>query len=134
MGFMDRMKGGLDAAKQAQEMAAAQGGGLANAGMPTAEDMADVQRVTKLNNQGVEKPALVKVLAPTGKTDPGGGRQFAITVDVEASQAAGGDGYEATFTQNLVEVQMPSLEVGSTIIVRVDPDDRNSMMFWSKPQ
>ena len=111
MGFMDKMKGA--------------GAGM---GMPTAEDMAMMQRVTRLNQVGVEQPAVVNRMAPTGRTDIGGGQEYQFDVEV---RPAGGAPYPATFTQYMHVQSMGSwVSEGASVKVRVDPEDPSSMILW----
>ncbi len=111
MGFMDKFK-------QA-------GAGM---GMPTSADMEMMNRVTKLNNVGVEHPATIRSLTPTGKTDIGGGADYQIDVTVAPE---GGSPYDASFTQSMHEGSMGSWATeGAAVKVRVDPDDPNSMILW----
>jgi hypothetical protein len=121
MGFMDRMKG---AASQAQELAkqASSGGG-----MSMGETAAYRDRAMKLNESGVEHPATVKALRETGKNDAGGGKEIEFQVEIRPATA---NPYAATFTQFMVQSVMDGISEGSEIVVRVDPDDPNSMMFW----
>jgi hypothetical protein len=111
MGFMDKLKG--------------TGGAM---GMPTAEDMAMVNRVTRLNQVGVEQPAVVNRMAPTGRTDVGGGQEYQFDVEV---RPAGGAAYPASFTQYMHVQSMGSwVSEGAGVKVRVDPQDPASMMLW----
>ncbi len=114
MGFMDKMK---DAAKMA--------GGQSSVG-GLGEQQAYAQKAMKLNQSGVDTPATLQALEPTGRSDLGG-KEYSITVEVKP---AGGAPYTTTFTQAMVEQQMPAYQVGSEITVRVDPDDPNSMILW----
>lgn len=110
MGFMDQFK---DAAK---------------AGMPSGEDMAYMQKVTKLNDAGVEHPAKITGLRSTGQTDAGGGVAYEVDVDVAPE---GGEPYSASFTQYMHEGSMGSWATeGADVKVRVDPDDPSSMILW----
>ncbi len=118
MGFMDQMK---DAAKQAQE--------AAKGAMPGADDAAYRDKVMKLNEAGVEMPATIKRLEPTGKTDAGGaGKEYEVEVEVKPPD---GDAYTSTFTQSMHEQTMGSWATeGADVKVRVDPDDKDSMILW----
>ena len=124
MGFMDRMKQGME---QAQEMAKQAGDLSGGTGMDTDQQAEMRNRVVKLNNSGVNQPATVKSLTETGNTDVGGGKEIAFAVQVRPE---GGDAYEATFTQFMVASVMEGVSEGSEITVRVDPDDPNAMLFW----
>jgi hypothetical protein len=115
MGLMDKLKGA--------------GGGM---GMPSQEDMATMQRVTRLNQVGVEHPATIKSMQGTGRSDVGGGQEYSFEVDV---QPAGGAPYAATFTQYMHVGSMSSWAYdGAAVMVRVDPQDPSSMMLWGGQQ
>jgi hypothetical protein len=111
MGLMDKLKGA--------------GAGM---GMPSQEDMATMQRVTRLNQVGVEQPAVINAMQPTGRSDMGGGQEYSFDVQVSP---AGGAPYNATFTQHMHVGSMGSWAYqGAAVTVRVDPEDSSSMMLW----
>jgi hypothetical protein len=122
MGFMDRFK---EAASQAGDMAKSAGQSMTKEGMTDAAAYRD--RAVKLNSSGVNTPATIKSLSETGKTDMGGGKEIAFDVEVTP---AGGEAYATTFTQSMQASVLESLTPGTAITVRVDPDDKNSMLFW----
>jgi hypothetical protein len=122
MGFMDKMK---DAAAQAGEMAKSAGQSMTKEGVTDAAEYRN--RAVKLNNSGVNTPATIKSMNETGKTDMGGGKEIAFEVDVTP---AGGEAYANTFTQSMQSSVLESLSPGVAITVRVDPDDKTSMLFW----
>ena len=122
MGFMDKFK-------QAGEMAKSAGQSMTKEGMTDATAYRD--RAVKLNNSGVNTPATIKSMSETGKTDMGGGKEVAF--DVEVTPAAG-EPYSATFTQSMQSSVLEMLQPGAAINVRVDPDDRSSMLFWGLQQ
>lgn len=110
MGFMDQFKDTM------------------GAGMPTAADMAYMQKVTKLNDSGIEHPAKITGLRSTGRSDSGGGVEYEVDVDVAPE---GGEAYSTTFLQYMHEGSMGSWATeGAAVKVRVDPDDPNSMILW----
>ena len=122
MGFMDRMK---DVASQAGDMAKSAGQSMTKEGMTDAAAYRD--RAVKLNSSGVNTPATIKSMNETGKTDVGGGKEVAFEVEVTP---AGGEAYTTTFTQSMQSSVLESLSPGVAITVRVDPDDKTSMLFW----
>ena len=110
MGFMDKLKGA--------------GGAMGMSG----QDFAMVNKVQRLNQVGVEQPAVVTHMAPTGRTDLGGGQEFEFHVEV---RPAGGAPYPASFNQFMHAQSMGSwVSQGAGVKVRVDPQDPNSMMLW----
>jgi hypothetical protein len=114
MGFLGKMK---DTAKMAAGQSSVGGIG---------EQAAYRDKAMKINQSGVDTPATLKSLEATGRKDLGGA-EYSITVEV---RPAGGAPYTTTFTQAMVEQQLPAYQVGSEITVRVDPDDQNSMLLW----
>ena len=108
MGFMDKLKGA--------------GGAMGT------QDFAMVNKLTRLNQVGVEQPAVVNRMAPTGRTDIGGGQEYQFDVEV---RPAGGAAYPASFTQFMHVQSMGSwVSEGAGVKVRVDPQDPSSMMLW----
>ena len=111
MGFMDKLKGAGSAV-----------------GMPSGQDMANLNKVTRLNQVGVEHPAVVSRMHSTGRTDIGGGEEYQFDVEV---RPAGGAPYPASFTQYMHVQSMGSwVSEGAGVKVRVDPQDASSMMLW----
>ena len=126
MGLMDKFKDGMQQAQQAQAGAAGGAPGYAD------QRTGYMNRVTKLNNSGIEHPATIKSMQSTGKTDMGGGVEYQIGVEV---QPAGGSPYDAQFTQFMHEGSMGSWATeGAAVNVRVDPDDPGSMILWGGQQ
>jgi hypothetical protein len=126
MGFMDKFK---DAASQAGDIAKSAGQSMTKEGMTDAASYRD--RAVKLNSSGVNTPATIKSMSETGKTDMGGGKEIAFDVEVSP---AGGEAYTSTFTQSMQSSVLEMLQPGAAINVRVDPDDRDSMLFWGMQQ
>ena len=118
MGFMDRFKG---AAESAQAMTSHVGIGA------SADQIALANRGQKLMSSGVETPAHIDSMTPTGKTDAPGGSEHTVTVTVTP---ADGEPRAATFTQYIYPAA--PFAAGEDVIVRIDPDDPNSMMLWGK--
>jgi hypothetical protein len=120
-----------DMMRQAQEAAARMGVQMPGAGAgaaPSMEETAALQaRAMKLNQSGIEMPATIDSLQPTGKVDFGGGKEIAFGVTVSPP---GGQPYQTTFTQFMIDSVMTGVLPGASIKVRVDPDDPNSMLFW----
>lgn len=111
MGFMDKLRGAGSAM-----------------GMPTEQDLANVNKVTRLNQVGVDQPAVVNGMRPTGRTDVGGGQEYQFDVEVRPGAAPP---YAASFTQFMHVASMSSwVSEGAAVTVRVDPEDPSSMMLW----
>ncbi len=118
MGFMDRFKGAAEAV-QAQ---------TSHIGIGASGDqIALANRGQKLMNSGVETPAHIDSMTATGKTDTPGGAEHVITVTVTPPE---GEPRAATFNQYVYPAA--PFAAGDDVIVRVDPDDPNSMMLWGK--
>ena len=117
--------------RQAQEMAQRMGvqmpGAPGGPGPSMDESAAYQARAMKLNQSGIEMPATISTLQPTGKVDFGGGKEIVFGVEVAPP---GGQPYATTFTQFMVDSVMGGVVPGAKIKVRVDPDDPSSMMFW----
>ncbi len=113
MGFMDKLKGA--------------GGAM---GMPTPADLANRNRAQRLNQIGVDQPAVINRMAPTGRTDFGGGAEYHFEVEVRPE---GGAPYLASFTQFMHAQSMGSwVSEGAAVKVRVDPDYPESMILWGR--
>jgi hypothetical protein len=118
MGFMDRLKG---AAESVQAQTSKVGIGA------SADQMALANIGKRLMDHGVETPAHIDAMTPTGNTDTPGGAEHTITVTVTP---AGGEPRPATFNQYIYPAA--PFAVGEDVIVRVDPEDPNVMMLWGK--
>ena len=118
MGFMDRVKKAAESAQAATSHV-----GIGASG----DQMALANRAKKLMDSGVETPAHIDSMEPTGNSDKPGGHEYIITATV----APPGDSpYQATFNQYIY----PSapFSAGEDVVVRVDPDDKNSVMLWGR--
>lgn len=118
MGFMDRFKG---AAEAVQAQTSHMGVGASG------DQIALANLAQKLTSAGVETPAHIDALTPTGKTDAPGGAEHVITVTVTPLD---GEPRAATFTQYVYPAA--PFAVGDDVLVRIDPDDANAMMLWGK--
>ena len=118
MGFMDRLKG---AAESVQAQTSKVGIGA------SADQMALANIGQKLMNSGVETPAHIDSMTPTGATDTPGGAEHHITVTVTPLD---GEPRPATFTQYIYPAA--PFAAGEDVIVRVDPDNPDVMMLWGK--
>jgi hypothetical protein len=118
MGFLDKMK---KAAEGVSEQTSKVGVG-ANRGQM---DLAN--KAKKLMSSGVETPAHIDSMTPTGATDKPGGAENDISLTVKP---VGGEPYTVEMNQYIY----PSapFSAGEDVIVRVDPDDSNAVMIWGK--
>jgi hypothetical protein len=108
MGFLDKLKG---TAKQALNP-------IGQAG--------ERDKIMRINNAGVQTPATVNSMREVG-TQLGGGRQieFDLTVHPE-----GGEDYQVHVSQSMHDVTLQGVAEGANIIVKVDPDDPQSLLVW----
>jgi hypothetical protein len=118
MGFMDRLKG---AAESVQAQTSKVGIGA------SADQMALANRGKRLMDHGVETPAHIDSMTPTGNTDTPGGSEHTITVTVTPPD---GEPRAATFNQYVYPAA--PFAAGEDVIVRIDPEDPNAMMLWGK--
>jgi hypothetical protein len=118
MGFLDRAK---KAAESAQAATSKIGIGA------SADQMALANRAQKLMKVGVDTPAQIDSMTPTGNTDTPGGSENVIVATISPS---GGAPYEATFNQYIY----PSapFAAGEAVVVKVDPDDPAVAMIFGK--
>lgn len=116
MGFLDRLKG---AAESAQATTSKFGVG-ASAGQM---DLAN--RAQKLTKVGVDTPAHIDSMTPTGNTDTPGGTEYDITLTVSP---AGGEAYHVTMNQYIYPKN--PFVADENVTVKVDPDDANVVMIF----
>jgi hypothetical protein len=114
MGFMDKLKGMTDTAGAAMRM-------------PTQSDMAYAQRVQRLHQVGVEAPATLTAVEPTGQTDISGASEYRFDVAVTPP---GGAPYNGSFTQYMLAGQMGAWAApGGAVRVKMDPSDPSALMM-----
>src|SRR5438128_2696136 len=108
MGFMDKLKG---TAKQA---------------LNPVGQMGERDKIMRINDAGVQTPATVNSMREVG-TQFGGGHQieFDLTVHPE-----GGADYDVHVSQSLHDVTLEGISDGARIIVKVDPEDPQSLLVW----
>ncbi len=108
MGFLDKMKG---TAKQA----------LNPVGQAGERD-----KIMRINKAGVQTPATVDSMREVG-TQLGGGHQmeFGLTVHPE-----GGEDYQVQVSQSLHDATLQGISEGGKIIVKVDPENPQSLLVW----
>jgi hypothetical protein len=109
MGFMDKMKG---TAKQA---------------MSPGAQMGERDKIMKINESGVEARATVDSMQETG-TQFGGGHQIDFQLTVHP--ADGGADYQVSTSQSLHDATLQGIAQGGDVVVKVDPDDPQSLMVW----
>ena len=118
MGFLDKVK---QAAESAQAQTSKIGVGASG------DQMALANRAQKLMKEGVDTPAHIESMTPTGNTDKPGGVEHMITLTVKP---ASGDPYQVT-TNQYIYPSAP-FNAGDDVIVKVDPADHNTVMIFGK--
>jgi hypothetical protein len=108
MGFLDKLKG---TAKQAVHP-----GGMA----------AERDKIQRINKVGVQTPATVDSMREVG-TQLGGGHQIEFDLTVHPD---GGQDYQVHVSQSLHDATLQGVAEGGKIIVKVDPDDPQSLLVW----
>jgi hypothetical protein len=108
MGFLDKVKG---TAKQAVNP-----GG----------SMKERDKIQKINASGVDATATVDSMQEVG-TQLGGGHQIDFQLTVHP---AGGADYLVATSQSMHEQTLKGVEAGTTVAVKVDPDDPQSLLVW----
>ena len=82
-------------------------------------------RAQKLTKVGVDTPAHIDSMTPTGNTDTPGGTEYDITLTISP---AGGEPYHVPMVQYIYPSN-PFTE-GENVTVKVDPDDANVVMIF----
>ncbi len=117
MGLFDKIK---DAKDQAQQ-AVANSGGISGM-MPSADDAGYAQLAQKLAASGVEAPAVINAIRPTG----GGSEKIEFDVTITP---AGGAAYDTTISQSMLPAQMEGISQGPAT-VKYDPDNPSAALLY----
>jgi hypothetical protein len=118
MGFLDRAK---KAAESVQAQTSKVGIGA------SADQMALANKAQHLMKSGVDTPASITSMEPTGKTDTPGGAENVIGLTVSP---AGGAPYEVTINQYIYPAA--PFAVGDAVSVKVDPADPQVVMIFDR--
>lgn len=110
MGFLDKLMG---TAKQAANPIGAK---------------SEQNKIMKINKSGVDGRATVNSMHEHG-TQLGGGHdvEFELTV-----HPAGGDNYAVKTRQSIHTQTLEGIAEGVDVIVKIDPDDPQSLLVWGK--
>jgi hypothetical protein len=108
MGFLDKLKG---TAQQAVKPGAMAG---------------ERDKIMRINKTGVQMPATVDSMREVG-TSLGGGHQMEFDLTVHPD---GGADYQVHTSQSLHDATLQGITEGGKIIVKVDPDDPQSLLVW----
>ncbi len=115
MGFMDKIKGAAEKVQAAMPVGA------------SGEQIEQANRANKLAKVGVETPARIDTMTPTGKTDATASKEYDVKVTVSPE---GADPYETTIRQYVHPSAAEAFVAGAAVKVRVDPDDRTQAVLW----
>jgi hypothetical protein len=115
MGFLDKLKGTAQQAVGTAQQAANPGGAAATR-----------DKIKRMSEAGVKTPATVDSMQETG-TQLGGGHKMEFDLTV---QPEGGEAYQVHVSQALHDATLNGITQGGNIIVKVDPDDPQSVMVW----
>ena len=118
MGFMDRVK---KAAEGAQAATSKVGVGASR------EQMDLANRAQALMKDGVDTPARIESMTPTGNTDTPGGSEHMIDLMISPP---GGTPYKVT-TNQYIYPSAP-FRTGEAVTVKVLPSDPNTVMIFGK--
>jgi hypothetical protein len=108
MGFLDKLKG---TAKQAVNPAGQAG---------------QRDKIMRLNKVGVQTTATVNSMQEVG-TQFGGGHQIDFDLTVHPD---GGADYQVQVSQSLHDATLQGVAEGGKILVKVDPEDPQSLLVW----
>jgi hypothetical protein len=100
----------------------------AGMGGDMAGQAAYAQLVNRLGKVGVQAPAVIDTLRPTGQSDMGGGQMTEVDVTVNPSD---GVPYQATIRQSFLPSQLEGLAPGATVGVKFDPDNPSAALIYS---
>lgn len=107
MGFLDKLKG---TAKQA---------------VSPGSQMNERDKIMKINESGVDGRARVDSMTEVG-TQFGGGHQITFELTVHG---ANGD-YPVSMEQSMHDQTLAGIVQGGEVIVKIDPDDPQSLLVW----
>jgi hypothetical protein len=107
VGFLDKLKG---TAKQA---------------VSPGSQMNERDKIMKINESGVDGRATVNAMNELG-SQFGGGKEIEFDLTVHG---AGGD-YPLTMKQSIHEQALAGIAVGGEVVVKIDPDDPQSLLVW----
>ena len=97
--------------------------GTAKQAMSPGAQMGERDKIMKINQSGIEARATVDSMQETG-TQLGGGHQIDFQLTVHP--ADGGGDYQVSTSQSLHDATAQ----GGDVVVKVDPDDPQSLMVW----
>jgi hypothetical protein len=108
VGFLDKVKG---TAKQA---------------MNPAGQKVERDKIMRINQSGIEARAMVVSMRETG-TQLGGAHQIEFELAVHPSD---GEDYSVSTEQSMHAATLQGIAEGGEVIVKIDPDDPQSLLVW----
>jgi hypothetical protein len=93
-----------------------------------AAQAAYAQLVNKLTRVGVQAPAVIDALRPTGQTDISGGQMTEVDVTITPDD---GTPYQTTIRQSFLPSQLEELSPDASIGVKYDPDNPSGAIIYS---
>lgn len=131
MGLFDKAKNAAQQAKDA--MTAGQQAGGAATGMPAGMQAPDMQEALKyrdltqkLKASGVEAPAVITAIR-RGEAEMGGGVKAEVDVSITPTDGAA---YDATIKQSILPSWLDTLDAGSKVSIKYDPDSPTSALMY----
>ena|SRR5947209_5587032 len=128
MGLLDRVKAAQPQATGAPAGVGGVGGMGSGMGGDMAAQAAYAQLVNKLGKVGVQAPAVIDMLRPTGQGDMSGGQMTEVDVTISPSD---GQPYQTTIRQSFLASQLGGLSQGGAIGVKYDPDNPSGALIYS---
>ncbi len=108
MGFLDKLKG---TAKQA---------------MDPRGQMGERDKIMRISKSGIDGRATVNAMRELG-SQLGGGREVEFDLTV---QGADGGSYAVTTRQSIHEQALAGISQGGQVVVKIDPEDPQSLLVW----
>jgi hypothetical protein len=128
VGLFSKVKDAQQQAQQAMQNAGGTQGMTGGFGGDMTGQMEYAQRAQKLHQQGVEAPAVIEGIRPTGQTEIGGSQ----LVDFDlAVTPGGGQPYRTSISQSMLPAQLEGLSQGATVGIKYDPDDPMKALIYS---
>ncbi len=94
--------------------------------MNPAAQAGERDKIMRISKSGVQMKATVGSMQEVG-TQLGGGHQIEFDLTVHPD---GGADYQVHVSQSLHDVTLKGVEQGANILVKVDPDDPQSVLVW----
>ncbi|MGE5407731.1 MAG: hypothetical protein ACM3NV_03880 [Syntrophothermus sp.] len=100
--------------------------GTAKQALSPGAQMGERDKIMKINQSGVEARATVDSMREVG-SQLGGGHQIEFELTVHPAEGAD---YKVSTSQSMHEQTLQGVAEGGEVIVKVDPDDPQSLLVW----